>query len=63
MVVVAKELGISLGWDIVSPVFLASGLYMLVIKGKISREIITFASTVIIQPSITHTSGLVFAEV
>ena len=34
----------------------------LVSKGKFSWEIFTFASTVIIQPSITHTSGLVFAE-
>ena len=38
-------------------------VYMLVIKGTISREIGTFASPVIIQPSITHTSGAVFAEV
>ena len=63
MVVVAKELDIRLGWDTVSPIFLVSGWYMLVSKGKISREIITFASTVIIQPSIIHSSGLVFAEV
>ena len=65
MVVVARNIGLFWNGMEVSPPGISYDrvVSMLVIKGTISEEICTFASPVIIQPSITHTSGAVFAEV